>query len=654
MKQKLLASAMALAMVLSLTPVTALAAEDEATPETVPAVDVTATEEAAETTGITVSDEITVTTTDTSVNYEVPTTAEDATITISGAVTLTGTGDAFTINADTTLVFENGASLTLSGYTNGFVVSNATLSGGGWVINDGDGMHLFKLNTGGKLNITGNVDLNGKDKTEATASRAIFLPWSTSGQAVTLGENVTLAANNFYRGMETGGASNYTISGAGMNSSEFDFSNNNCGMALSYFDSNARFENCTLEVSNCDASGIFMRQDNAALDGLYIDNVKINCVNDIDLDQTDIAIRFHSNHFAITNSVINIENAWNTGLWICDGWNVGEKEISDTEITVKHVEDRIDNGDDPLASLYSSVSRRKAITLVPFGDWTITGCEITIDGESSASANLASDLNELEGGINIASDIRLTRNDSINYSDWRAIPGMCGGKILLEDTEINTAGITGADIGTQVGQWLEIGKNVVINSSQSTDHYTFLCDIISNTYVIEIDLGFMSIPVKIQYETSGMATEDMADKRLSITGGSVWTPEYGSVDTDFSNNYDPNCAIPVNAGNEELTMFAVSEEAFATYADADGNLTFSTESGAEQKYGVSNASSDGYRYIWAPAVTVTIADTGEVVSVPQGAPYGLTQTLGAGTWYCNGSEFTASSVVMDDITIATE
>ena len=439
-----------------------------------------------------------------------------------------------------------------------------------------------------------------------------------------------------------------------MYDSEFDFSDNDCGMYLNYFDTNANYKLCTLEVSNCPTSGIFMRQDNAALDGLYIDEVYINCVNDIDLDQADIAIRFHSNDFAITDSVINIENAWNTGLWICDGWNVGEKEISGTEITVKHVEDRIDNGDDPLASLYSQVSRRKAITLVPFGEWTITGCEITIDGESSASANLASDLNEMEGGVNIASDIRLTRNDSLDRDDWRAIPGMHGGKILLENTEINTDGIIGADIGTQVGQWLEIGKNVVINSSQSTDHYTFLCDIISNTYVIEIDLGFMSIPVKIQYETSGMATEDMADKRISITGGSVWTPEYDSVDTDFSGNYDPNCAIPVNASNEELAMFAVSEEAFATYADADGNLTFDTESGTEQKYGVSNASSDGYRYIWAPAVTVTIADTGEEVPVPQGAPYGLTQTLGAGTWYCNGSEFTASSVVMDDITISTE
>ena len=216
MKKRILASVLALCMMVSMS-ITASAAEgDTATPEAVPVVDVTATEEVAETTGITVSNGITVTDEG---NYTVPADAVDATITISGAVTLTGTGNAFTINADTELVFENNGSLTLTGYTNAFVVADATLSGGGWVINDGDGMDLFKLNTGGKLNITGNVDLNGKDKTEATASRAIFLPWGTSGQAVTLAANSTLAANNFYRGVETGGASGYTISGAGMETS---------------------------------------------------------------------------------------------------------------------------------------------------------------------------------------------------------------------------------------------------------------------------------------------------------------------------------------------------------------------------------------------------------------------------------------------------
>lgn len=580
--------------------------------------------------------------------------SEPTKLVVSGDVTLTGTGDAFTINANTELVFEEGASLTLTGYDNAFVVENATLSGGGWVINDGDGMDLFRLKTSGQLNITSDVVLNGNGATDTT-SRAIVLPGSgAQNQAIHLAANTTLEANDFYRGVETGGASNYTISGENRDTSVFDFSENDCGMFISYFDNNAHFTKCKLEVSNCTTSGIFMRQDNAALDGLYIDEVYINCVNDIDLDQADIAIRFHSNNFEITDSVINIENAWNTGLWICDGWNVGEKEISNTEITVKHVEDRIDNGDDPLASLYSQVSRRKAITLVPFGDWTITGCEITIDGESDASANLASDLNEIEGGINIASDIRLTKNGSNNPLQWGAIPGMYGGHIYLNSSSVTTSGVIGADIGTQIGQWLEIGENVVFDNGFADDHYTFLCDTIENGYVIEIDLGIVSFPHKLTYNTSGMSAEDMVDKRIFITGGSVWTPEYDSVDTDFSGNYDPNCAIPVNANNEELTMFTVSEEAFATYADADGNLIFATESGTEQKYGVSKASGDGYRYIWAPAVTVTIADTGEEVSVPQGAPYGLTQTLGAGTWYCNDSEFTASSVVMEDITIATE
>lgn len=584
---------------------------------------------------------------------------ENNTITVSGAATMTGqgTGDAVTINADTTLVFEEGATLTLTGYTNGFVVSGdnaVTLTSANMNITANSQMDVFRLRNNGQLSLTGSNTIIGSGK-EGVTNRAIVLEGNNAqNQAITLGADTTLAAHSFYRGLETGGAKNYTISGAGMDSSTFDFSGNNCGMALSYFDQNATFEDCKLEVSNCDASGIFMRQDNAALDGLYIDNVNINCVNDIDLDQTDIAIRFHSNNFAITNSIINIENAWNTGLWICDGWNTGDKEISNTEITVKHVEDRIDNGDDPWASLYSQVSRRKAITLVPFGDWTITGCDFLIDGESNTSANLNADLNELEGGINIASDIQLTKNGSSNPLQWGAVPGMNGGHIHLDNSSVTTSGVIGADIGTQIGQWLEIGENVVFDNGFADDHYTFLCDTIENGYVIEIDLGFMTMPYSLTYNTSGMSAEDMADKRISITGGSVWTPEYDSVDTDFSENYNPDCAIPVNANDEELTMFAVSGEAYVAYADADGNLTFITQNGAEQKYGVSHASSDGYRYIWAPAATVTIADTGEEVLVPQGAPYGLTQTLGAGTWYCDGSEFTASSVVMQDITIVTE
>ena len=694
MKQKLLASAMALAMVLSLTPVTALAAEGEDT--TLPEEEITVqTETPAEEIPVeepaepeTPAEEIPVeepvepetpaeeipieepaepeTPAEEPVEPEVPveevtetentitlsgdvsgnyTVEEAKTIVVQGAVTMTGTGDAFTINADTTLEFDSGATLTLSGYTNGFVVSNATLSGGGWVINNGDGMDLFKLNTGGKLNITGNVDLNGTDKTEATASRAIFLPWGTSGQAVTLGENVTLAANNFYRGMETGGASNYTISGAGMNSSEFDFSNNNCGMALSYFDSNARFENCTLEVSNCDASGIFMRQDNAALDGLYIDNVKINCVNDIDLDQTDIAIRFHSNNFEITDSVINIENAWNTGLWIYDGWNANEQnEITGTTITVKHVEDN-----NALSSLFTVPNRRKAMTFVPYRDWLISDCEFNIHGASSASTGKD---NEMEGGINVASDIALNRNNSLNPSSWTATPGMHGGKVIFEDTKITTSGIIGADVGAQVGQWIEIGKNVVIENGKSDNHYTVVCDDIENGYPVQ----FLGRKYPVTYITTGMSDYNKNPNRLAVIGGSYFSTR--SEDVDYKGIDVPfNCSIPVNGADEDLTMFTVSYTAYETYVQ-DGVITLLDKNGEEYDYIAEEASGDTNRYIWAPEATVTFvnADGSEnTVVVPKGPAFGLTKTVEPGNWVTDDGElFTDATEVTRNITVTAQ
>lgn len=636
MKQKLLASAMALAMVLSLTPVTALAAEDEAIPETVPAVDVTATEEAAETTGITVSDGII----DSEAgNYTVPAGTANATITISGAVTLTGTGDAFTINADTTLVFEDNASLTLSGYTNGFVVSNATLSGGGWVINNGDGMDLFKLNTGGKLNITGNVDLNGKDKTEATASRAIFLPWGTSGQAVTLGENVTLAATNFYRGMETGGASNYTISGAGMNSSEFDFSGNNCGMALSYFDSNARFENCTLEVSNCDASGIFMRQDNAALDGLYITRVNINCVNPSSLEQEDIAIRFHSNNFTITDSIINIENARNTGLWIFDGWNANEQnEIIGTTITVNNVKNNDDN------PVYGPAVRRKAITFVPYRDWLIDDCVITMNG---------TDGNHLEGGLNIASDIQLIRNGL----SFTAKANMFGGTIKLQDTEIYTEYVEGADVGAQIGQFIEIGQNVMIDNDAEneddhawTPHYTVLCDNYEYGFPAEV----LGMQFDVPYDVTNMDDTEKSPDRVTVVGGSYWSSQDESLDyRGYGAGVLYQQSIPMNEAGEELTMFIVTEEMYNQYFQ-DGKITLQNSDGTTYDYVAETPSPDKNRYIWAPEATVTFGEGGETVTVPRGTEFGMFGTMEPGNWVYNGVAFTNDTIIQGDIIVTAQ
>lgn len=636
MKKRILASALALCMVFSMT-VTASAAEgDTAIPEAVPAVDVTATEEAAETTGITVSDEITVTDEG---NYTVPADAVDATITISGAVTLTGTGDAFTINANTELVFEEGASLTLTGYDNAFVVENATLSGGGWVINDGDGMDLFELKNNGKLNITSDVDLNGAGKTEATASRAIFLPWGTSGQAVTLGANVTLAANNFYRGLETGGASSYTISGAGMYDSEFDFSDNDCGMYLNYFDTNANYKLCTLEVSNCPTSGIFMRQDNAALDGLYIDEVYINCVNGINLDQADIAIRFHSNNFEITDSVINIENARNTGLWIYDGWNANEQnEITGTTITVKNVLEGS-------GSLYGAAVRKKAITFVPYRDWLIKDCVITMEGESN---------NLLDAGINIGNDMQIQRSGFT----FTAKPNMYGGTIKLQDTAIQTANILTADIGVQIGQFLEIGQNVVIDNDYDAENgwsgdarYAVICDTIDKKFSAHI----LGIEIDIDYNITGMSEETKVDKRVKTVGGSYYSEPSDTVLVFGKNVYDSS--LPINSSGDVLTMFTITPEAYETYVVNDV-IELQDSDGHSYEYTAELACKDGNRYIWAPEVTVTFnyADgTTESVAVPCGTAFGLTGAVPEGNWYTSEStEFTAGTVVTTNMTVTAQ
>lgn len=353
MKKRLFSALLSLCLAASLFPIGVLAAEGDA-----------ATEKA------------TVNVTAGTTNY---TTSEPTKFVVSGAVTLSGSGDAFTITQDSELVFETGASLTLTGYTNGFVVQGAVLSGSGWVIHDGDGMDLIRLKTGGQLDITGDVDLNGFNKN--TSSRGIVLESTAAngGQQITLAANTTLAANAFYRGLETGGAKDYTISGAGMDSSTFDFKNNTVGMALSYFDENANYEDCKLDVSNCVENGIFMRQDNAAIWGLNFDGVNIHCVNST--DTSGIAIRFHAGPFRFDNSVMTIDGSTTTGLWIYDGWDATRtgSGISNSTITVKNVEGN--------ALQYNG----KAITMAICHDWIIDGSTIAVDNCGYAGINLSND-----------------------------------------------------------------------------------------------------------------------------------------------------------------------------------------------------------------------------------------------------------------------
>lgn len=566
------------------------------------------------------------------------------TITVSETATMTGsgTGAAFTINANTTLVFEEGATLELSGYDNGFVVSGdsaVTLTSANMNITANSQMDVFRLRNNGQLSLTGSNTIIGSGK-EGVTNRAIVLEGNNAqNQAITLGANTTLAAHSFYRGLETGGAKDYTISGDeinGKSSSIFDFSNNNCGMALSYFDSNANFKNCKLEVSNCDASGIFMRQDNAALDGLYIDNVNINCVNDIDLDQSDIAIRFHSNKFRITNSSINIVNAWNTGLWIYDGWNANvQNEIIGTTITVKNVYPSSNT------EVYGAAVRKKAITMVPYREWLISDCIITMEGQSSQ--------NMLQGGLNIASDMQIQREGFT----LKAKPNMYGGTIKLQDTEINTANVEISDIGVQLGQFLEIGDNVVIDNGYSEtngwsgkEHYPILCDAEDDGYKANI----LGMNITIDYNTDSMSEDKKIDKRVKVYGGSFYsTPNVIPV---FGNNVHDS-SLPVNCVGDNLTMFTVAPTAFATYAVNDA-ITLKDSTDQEYYYKVKDVSSDNNRYIWAYGVTITLVysdGSTEVQIVPCGAEYGLTQALPAGNWMCNGQSFTNETKVTGDITV---
>lgn len=552
-------------------------------------------------------------------------------ITVSGDVTLEGTGDAaFTINANTELVFDEGASLTLKGYTNGFVVSGAELTVEGGTITDGDGMDLIRLKTDGKLNVTSDIDLIGSGM-DNTTSRGVILE-SGTGQEITLAANTTLAANGFYRGMETGGASGYVISGQSMDTSIFDFSGNDCGIAISYFDSNATYQNCKLEVSNCPTSGIFMRQDNAALDGLYIDEVNINCVNPYGFEQSDIAIRFHSNNFEITDSVINIENARNTGLWIYDGWNANvQNEITDSQIHVKGVSANTD------LALFGASMRQKAITFVPYRPWLISGCTITMEGASYSDSDL------LDGGLNIASDIQ-RKTEGFNI---KAKPNMYGGTIRLEDTEIRTACIDIADIGVQIGQFLEIGENVVIdndhNNAEWKEHFTILCDHIDNGYQAVV----IGIPINISYDTTGMSEETKVDDRVEVTGGSYYSTRNPNLQVLGKDVFDST--VPINGKGDKLEMFVVDEDAFAAYVDQDVISLLSSE--GTYGYAVSNKSPDTNRYIWAPAATVTFVDgsgsTVETVSVPRGAAFGLTADLPEGSWNLD-----LDDVVNGDVTVS--
>lgn len=562
MNKKITASCLSLALALGLFSTTALAVEEPSQPvETGEAVvqsqEVTEPTPAAEESGV---KEVDITSAVTSYVINEPTK-----LIVSEDVTLSGTGNAFTINADTELVFENDASLTLSGYANGFAVSGATLTSADMNITASSQMDVFRLKTNGKLLLSGNSTITGSGK-EGTTNRALVLEGG-EGQAITLAENATLTATNFYRGLETGGAKHYTISGAGMDSSTFDFQGNTVGMALSYFDEDANYKNCKLDVSNCDENGIFMRQDNAAIWGLNFNGVNIHCVNT--KATSGIAIRFHAGPFRFDNSIMTINGSTTTGLWIYDGWDADRTDsgISNSTITVKNVAGN------------SLQKNGKAITMAICHDWIIDDSTVAVDNCGYA-------------GINLSNDTRVSRS-GFKYT---AVPGMVGGKLIITDSDIHSSNMleivpsdrSASSLFTvQVGQFLEFGDDVTVYNDNDTLPIV-MCAKGSDPYP-HFAGGFL--PVSAEYDLSNLAPELNTDSRFIMTGGSskdLATYEYAVLRNK-----------PVDENGTVLSMMALSETEYNNLKNADGTLTVSVN-GEAYTYHVSRAADDGVRYIWVP------------------------------------------------------
>lgn len=513
--------------------------------------------------------DITLTQATTGGNYTV---SEAGTITVQGQVTLNGSGDAFTIAANTQLVFEEGATLTLSGYTNGFVVKNATVISEDMNITATSQMDVFRLRTNGELSLSGSSTIIGSGK-EGTANRALVLE-SGEGQAITLAEDATLTASNFYRGLETGGAKHYTVSGAGMDRSTFNFQGNTVGMALSYFDEDANYENCKLDVSNCVENGIFMRQDNAAIWGLYFDGVNIHCVNDT--PTSGIAIRFHTGPFRFDNSVMTIDGSTTTGLWIYDGWDATRtgSGISNSTITVKNVTGN------------AIQKNGKAITMAICHDWTLDGSTVSIDNCGYA-------------GINLANDTRVSGSFLGGYT---AVPGMVGGKLIVTDSVVHSSNMlninpssqnptASALFTVQVGQFVQFGDDVtaynddnqrpIVMCAKCTDKYPYFAG------------GF--VLREVDYNLDGLAAELKTDLRFIMTGGS--SKDLATHSEAVIRNK------PVNENGETLSMVTLTEAEYNNVKNADGTLTVSVN-GTSYTYHASRAADDGSRYIWVPAGAV--------------------------------------------------
>ena len=317
-----------------------------------------------------------------------------------------------------------------------------------------------------------------------------------------------------------------------------------------------------------------MRQDNAAIWGLYFDGVNIHCVNDT--PTSGIAIRFHTGPFRFDNSVMTIDGSTTTGLWIYDGWDATRtgSGISNSTITVKNVTGN------------AIQKNGKAITMAICHDWTLDGSTVSIDNCGYAGINLSND----------------TRVSGSFWEGYTAVPGMVGGKLIVTDSVVHSSNMlyinpssqnptASALFTVQVGQFVQFSDDVtaynddnqrpIVMCAKCTDKYPYFAS------------GF--ILREVDYNLDGLAAELKTDLRFIMTGGS-------------SKDLAPHSEAvirnkPVNEDGTVLSMVTLTEEQYNEVKNADGTLTVNTNEGS-YTYHASRAADNGVRYIWVPAGAV--------------------------------------------------
>lgn len=190
-------------------------------------------------------------------------------------------------------------------------------------------------------------------------------------------------------------------------------------------------------------------------------------------------------------------------------------------------------------------------------------------------------------------DATITNNSLLKATNWIEDINSKGITVTYRTLTIDDGSVVWVDNNGRGGFNINSGNTIFDNArliATRHDKGHFVAQTrgsitITNSSVFDLDL-------------SGIAVGGgQSGTNYIILGGSVPYQEFEQ--TEYK-----NMAIPVNGaahGNEKLHMFALSEEKF----DGDYSLTMVDMYDETYEYLVENASSDGYRYVWGPAATIT-------------------------------------------------